>query len=115
MVSALRYDHEVRPPRKRQSNQKARELVPVRSNGRQRTNEREEAPGHEWKPSQIANAARERAQAPNARLGFVNAALEHGDAMAIRRQHGRGRAPQLLAAAPGAIPADEDEVHCAIL
>src|SRR5207253_9476593 len=70
---------------------------------------------HEWKPGQIANVAGERAQAPNARLGFIDAALEDGDAVPIRRQHGGGRTPQLLTATPAPVPADEDDVHCAIL
>ena len=115
VVSALRNDHEIRTARKRQSDQKPDDLVPVGSAGGQGTNQREQAPGHEWKPGQIANVAGERAQAPNARLGFIDAALEDGDAVPIRRQHGGGGTPQLLAATPGPVAADEDDLHCAIL
>src|SRR5207302_4996178 len=111
MVSALRKNDEVRPARKHQSDQKPEDRVRVRCAGRYQAEEREETPRHEWKTRQIANRAGERAQTSNPRLGVIDVALENCDAVPIRSQHGGGRTPQLLTAAPPQISADEDKSH----
>jgi hypothetical protein len=57
------------------------------------------------------NRAGQVPQPPDARLPFVDAAPKDANAVPVGREHGSGRAPQLLAAAPGSVAADEDHIH----
>ena len=111
MVSALRDDDEIGTARKRQADEEPDQLVCVRRVPRQQANECEQALRCEWKARQVVNAAGERSQSLNPGLGFIDAALEHLNVMSVGRQHGGGRAPQLLAASPATIATDEDDVH----